>query len=84
MSFHVCFKHVWFSVYRSLQCMVFNVWFEHVWFSVYRSLPCMVFNVWFKHVWFLVWFNNIWLYDCQHIKNNVIIATLNTDRHTYC
>jgi len=30
-----------------------------------------------------VWFYNVWLYGCNHIENIVIIATFNTDRHTF-
>jgi len=30
-----------------------------------------------------VWFYNVLLYDCEHIENIVIIATLNTNLHTY-
>jgi len=28
-------------------------------------------------------FYNVWLYDCQHIEDIVMIAALNTGRHTY-
>ena len=30
-----------------------------------------------------VWFYNVWLYDCQHIEDIVVIATLNIDWHIY-
>ena len=71
--FCVWLYHVWFSLNNFMYvCIVFCVWFYHVWLSM-CVLACMVF----------VWFYNVWLYDCQHIENIVITATLNTDRHCY-